>query len=383
MTGGGSGGHITPILAVADELKKQKPGVHLVYVGQSGDKFGDIPKNHEQIDEVYFVSAGKFRRYNGEKWRLFFDFKTIWLNLKDFLHFLTGIKQSYRLLKKLKPAVIFTPGGFVGVPVGLAAALLKIPFITHDLDAVPGLANRINARWAAAHAVAMPPENYKYPKNKTFYVGVPVSDLYKKVTLTTQTEYRRGLKIPSDAKVVCVTGGGLGADRLNQSIVNISPQLLEHYPNLFLIHIAGRNHDKSITDLYNKKLNSDQQKRLIVKGFIPDLYRYSAASDVIVTRAGATTLAEFAMQWRACVVVPNPVLTGGHQIKNAQYLAEQGAVKIVNEDELKDDNSIILTPIKELLDFSDRRLKLAETLGSLAKADAASKLAKLILANAK
>ena len=121
----------------------------------------------------------------------------------------------------------------------------------------------------------------------------------------------------------------------------------------------------------------------MVKGFVPDLYRYSAASDVIVTRAGATTLAEFAMQWRACVVVPNSVLTGGHQIKNAQYLAEQGAVKIVNEEELKDNSSKLLIPIKELLDFSDRRLKLAETLGSLAKADAASKLAKLILANAK
>ncbi len=383
MTGSGSGGHITPILAVADELKKQNPNLRLVYVGQKGDKFADIPRNHEQIDEVCSVSAGKFRRYHGESWRQLFDFKTFWLNFRDFFRFLRGTWQSYRLIKKLNPAVIFTPGGFVGVPVGLAAAIRKTPFITHDLDAAPSLANRINAHWAAAHAVAMPVENYKYPKEKIHYVGVPVSNFYKKMTPNMQVEYRRGLKIPTDAKVVTITGGGLGADRLNRAVVNISAELFEHYPNLFLIHIAGRNHDQIIQDLYRNQLNPSQLKRLMVKGFVPDLYRYSAAADVIVTRAGANALAEFAMQHRACIVVPNPILAGGHQVKNAKYLAEQGAVKIVSEDEIKTSLVSLLKPIRELLDFREQRESLAKKLGALAKPKAAAELAALLLRNAK
>ena len=383
LTGGGSGGHITPILAVADELKKQNPTVQLVYIGQSGDKFADIPSNHEQIDEVYLVKAGKFRRYLGEGWRHFFDLKTIWLNFRDFFRFLFGTWQSYSLLKKIKPAAIFTPGGFVGVPVGLAAALKKIPFITHDLDATPGLANRINARWAVAHAVAFPAEYYKYPKESTHYVGVPVSDEYKKVTPALKTQYRRGLKISNDAKVVCVTGGGLGADRLNRAVVDISAALFGQYPNLFLIHIAGRDHDKEIHNLYEKQLNSSALKRLIVKGFVNDLYRYSASADVIVTRAGATTLAEFAMQHLPCIVVPNPILSGGHQTKNAQHLAEQGAIELISENEIKKNPANLLAPIKKLLDYSDKRTNLGDKLGALAKADAAAKLANLILKNAK
>ena len=383
MTGGGSGGHITPILAVADELKRQNPTVRLVYIGQIGDKFADIPSNHEQIDEVYLVKAGKFRRYHGERWRHFFDLKTIWLNFRDFFRFLFGTWQSYSLLKKIKPAAIFTPGGFVGVPVGLAAALKKIPFITHDLDATPGLANRINARWAVAHAVAFPAEYYKYPKESTHYVGVPVSDEYKKVTPALKTQYRQGLKIPNDAKVVCVTGGGLGADRLNRAVVDISAALFGQYPNLFLIHIAGRDHDQEIQNLYEKQLNSNALKRLIVKGFVNDLYRYSASADVIVTRAGATTLAEFAMQHLPCIVVPNPILSGGHQTKNAQHLAEQGAIELISEADIKKNSANLLASIKKLLDYSDKRTNLGDKLGTLAKADAAAKLASLILKNAK
>jgi UDP-N-acetylglucosamine--N-acetylmuramyl-(pentapeptide) pyrophosphoryl-undecaprenol N-acetylglucosamine transferase len=146
-----------------------------------------------------------------------------------------------------------------------------------------------------------------------------------------------------------------------------------------LIHIAGRNHDQTIQDLYNKQLKSDQLNRLLVKGFVPDLYRYSAAADVIVTRAGATTLAEFAMQQRACIVVPNPMLTGGHQTKNAKILSAKGAIKLVSENDIKNDDSNLFNAIKRLLDFSDERTKLARTLGQLAIPDAAEKLAKLIL----
>src|SRR3990167_7210097 len=124
LTGGGSGGHITPLLAVADELKKQRPNLTLVYIGQRGDKLADIPAKHHSIDKVYTVRAGKFRRYHGEGWRQLLDLLTFGKNVRDFFLVLIGLWQSYWILKKLKPVALFVKGGYVGVPVGLAAAWL-------------------------------------------------------------------------------------------------------------------------------------------------------------------------------------------------------------------------------------------------------------------
>ncbi len=350
--------------------------MHLVYIGQKGDKLADIPASHPSIDAVYTVRAGKFRRYHGEGLRQVLDLPTLFKNVRDFFFVIIGIVQSYLLLKKLHPAAIFTPGGFVGVPVGIAASRQHIPFITHDLDAVPGLANRINARWAVAHAVALPPEVYDYPKDKTFYVGVPVSDKYEPVTPRLQSEYRKGLGIEADAKVLCVTGGGLGAERLNTSVAKIALELLHHYPNLVILHIAGRKNEADLLKLYSKLLPMEMQGRVVVKGFVNDLYRYSAAADVVVARAGATNLAEFALQRRACIIVPNPQLTGGHQVKNAQQLEKAGAIKMITEDEVEQQ---LLPSIRDLFDFSDKRRDLGQALGTFAKPDATRKLAELIL----
>ena len=160
VTGGGSGGHITPILAVADEIKKAHPDSKIIYIGQKGDTFADIVAENMLIDEVRSVSAGKFRRYNGEGLKQLLDFKTIWLNVRDAFRVIKGFWECNKLLSTIKPDVVFCKGGFVGVPVGLAAARLKIPYLTHDSDAIPGLANRIISRWAAKHAVALDPELY-------------------------------------------------------------------------------------------------------------------------------------------------------------------------------------------------------------------------------
>src|SRR5579883_1409738 len=122
LTGGGSGGHITPILAVAEAIKRGQPDIRLVYVGFIGDKLADIPKQSPYIDEVRQVRAGKFRRYHGQGWRQWFDIPTDLKNLRDAWFTLLGTWQSYRLLGKLKADAILMRGGFVGVPVGLAAA---------------------------------------------------------------------------------------------------------------------------------------------------------------------------------------------------------------------------------------------------------------------
>jgi UDP-N-acetylglucosamine--N-acetylmuramyl-(pentapeptide) pyrophosphoryl-undecaprenol N-acetylglucosamine transferase len=177
VTGAGSGGHITPVLAVAHELKKLSPESTLMYIGQRGDALGDVPAEDKNIDQSYTVRAGKFRRYHGEGIKQVFDVVTLYKNLRDVIFVLIGLWQSFWLLGRLHPDVIFIKGGFVGVPVGLMAALRGIPYVTHDSDAVPGLANRIIARWARLHAVGLPKEVYAYPPAKTVTVGVPSAQL--------------------------------------------------------------------------------------------------------------------------------------------------------------------------------------------------------------
>jgi UDP-N-acetylglucosamine--N-acetylmuramyl-(pentapeptide) pyrophosphoryl-undecaprenol N-acetylglucosamine transferase len=294
-----------------------------------------------------------------------------------------GIWQSFWLLKKLKPSAIFIKGGFVGVPVGLVAGWLKIPYITHDSDALPGLANRLIAKRAHAHAVGGPKQAYNYPAHKTYEVGVPLNSQYKPVTYQLQNEYRKGLGISSDVRVICVTGGGLGAKRLNDSVAKVVPSLLQHYPSLVVLHVAGRDHEASLAKNYKDKLSEEHYKQVIVKGFVNDLYRYSAAADLVICRAGATQLAELAIQKKAAVVVPNPILTGGHQTKNAQLLDQAGAVKVVTEEEISKNPKALYEVVRDLLDHHEKRHELAKKMGMLAKPDAAQHLADIILEIAK
>lgn len=382
MTGGGSGGHITPILAVAHELKQLRPDCQIIYVGQRGDALGDVPAQDPNIDAVYTVRAGKFRRYHGEGLRQLLDLPTTLKNGRDGAYVAMGIGQSYRLLKQLQPQVVFVKGGFVGVPVGLAAARLGIPYITHDSDAIPGLANRLIARWAARHAVALPREIYQYPANKTVTVGVPISHKYQPADEATRKRLRRQLGLEAYDKLLLVTGGGLGAQRLNEAVIANAPDLLACYPGLAIVHLAGRAQVVDVREKYNKALKVADHGRVIVHGFVANLYDYGAAADVVITRAGGTSIAEFAAQAKACVVVPNPLLTGGHQLKNAQALVERDAIKVVDEAALAADPQALAVALRPLLDDPQAAERLGRQLHSMAQPDAARRLAMVLLEEA-
>lgn len=383
LTGGGSGGHVTPILAVAAELKRRQPRARLIYIGQTGDNFGAIVAEDSHIDHSYTVRAGKFRRYHGEGLRQLLDISTLLKNIRDFFYVLAGIMQSRKLLKALQPDVIFVKGGFVGVPVGLAAAQLHIPYITHDSDAVPGLANRIIARWATWHAVALPKEAYSYPANKTVTTGIPVRDDFVPVTAALRKQYRAHSKVPEKAKLLFVIGGGLGAQRINQAVAEAMPHLLGEFRDLYVVHGTGQANEAEVVRIYDERLNEAEQGRTRVLGFIPDVHVYSGAADVIITRAGATNLAEFARQGKACIVIPSPFLTGGHQIKNAQYLADHGAALVLDETELTDDPNRLARQVSALLTDKKRQQQLSEQLATFAKPNASQDLAELLLDTAK
>lgn len=377
VTGGGSGGHIMPILAVAAALKETRSDIRVVYIGQKGDRLADVPAGSTVIDEVYAVRAGKFRRYHGMGLRQTFDPITALLNLRDLVYIGVGFLQSIRLMRRLSPDVIFTRGGYVSVPVALAGALCRVPFITHDSDSTPSLANRIIARWARLHAVALPIELYPYPKNKTMMVGVPIAQEYQPVTPAVLASSRRAVDISTARDMLLVTGGGNGAHRLNQIILQNAGVLLKRHPQLIIVHIAGRALAADLSKQYNGAVPIAVRPRVIVKDFVSDLYNYSAAADVIIARGGATNLAEFAAQAKACVIIPSPQLIWN--VRNADVLAKRGAILQLSEDQAEQEGRVAAL-VSDLLNDAAKRGGLAERLHILARPEAAHDLAEILVA---
>lgn len=376
LCGGGSGGHITPLVAVGSELRKRHgKGVRLVYIGEKNGKFRTIAENSGIFDECRYVFAGKLRRYHGESLiRRLTDFKTIFLNIRDVFLLGLGVFQAYFLIKKLRPDVILLKGGYVCVPVAFSANLNHIPMMTHDSDALPGLSNRLAARYAKYHATAMPPKYYNYPRDSIREVGVPVDQRFHVYSSQELSRVKKELSIDENSQVLLITGGSNGARRLNDWIIEILPELLDSLPNLYVLHHIGIGNE----DQYDG-LHEAYRDRITVFDLTNKLYDFSAISDVIVTRAGATTMAEFAAQKKACVVVPNPDLTGGHQLKNAKVFSDNKAAVIIQESQLKESVTVLETEIKKLLEDEKIRAQLGESLGAMIpKKPAAVQLADLL-----
>lgn len=375
LIGGGSGGHITPLLAVAHELKRLKPDVQLVGICEKQAKFVRLYKEDKAIDRVFQVRAGKYRRYAGQSWdEKLLDVKTLLLNIRDVGRTGVGYIEARKLIKELKPDIMVIKGGFVGVPMGLAAAKLGVPFITHDSDSTPGLANRIISKWALRHATGMPAELYDYPKEATIYTGIPISKEYKKLNGSLKATYRDQLKLGSCRFIVTVTGGSQGGSQLNSDMLKIIPTLMQKYPGLGIVHVAGPLHEHEVAKAYAEKVSPQDFQRIIVKGFTDELHVCTGAADVVVSRASATSLAELSLQSQAVIVVPG-MLADGHQEKNAGYLDKLGAVKQVKYS----DALALQSAIEELLDNPVKRADLADKLHLLAKPQAARDLAQLAL----
>ena len=350
-----------------------------MFIGQKGDPFGMRLEGSQIIDESIFISAGKFRRYHGEGWKQLLDVPTLFKNFLDFFKFLIGSIQAYSVLGKIKPDIIFIKGGYIGVPVGLAAAMRKIKYITHDSDTMPGLANRIIAKWALMHATGMPSEFYDYPKEKTTYVGVPISTEYSRVDEKTQKAFKKKLGFDDSDKIVLFTGGGLGSKVLNDSLMAIAPELLSSDKKINLINVAGNENVEQVRKALQDKLSKDEISRITIKGFVTDLHKYSGAADLIISRAGATNVAEFAAQAKPCIIIPSPYLVGGHQIKNAESLEKIKAIEVIGEVELQNNPKILLDKIIELLGSHSKREELSNSLHKIAKLNASKDLAKLII----
>lgn len=370
MAGGGTGGHVMPLLAVAAALKRQCNDCRLVYVGERGGSYDGIVRQSGLFEAVYLIRAGKFRRYHGESWRQrLFDLKTLTLNMVDLWRFVVGLFEAWSLLGRLRPAAVFLKGGYVGVPVGLAAGWLKIPLLTHDSDAVAGLANRLVSRYACWHATAMPADYYPYPAIRVQTVGVPVAPDYRRITPSQVAKAKQSIKVPSDKLMLLVTGGSSGSLAINRAIRLCVDKLLADHPQLWLVHQVGRG-KMTVYDGY-------KHPRIKVCQFLSPMNLYMSAADIVICRGSATTLAELGHLEKAAVVIPSPHLAAGHQLKNADWLHRNRAAIVLPESQLNGPSLPAI--IDRLVRSPAERQRLAKRLAAITQPDAADRLARLIL----
>lgn len=379
LIGGGSGGHITPLLAVAREIKHIDHKAELISVCEKGSRFASLYHDSKDIDKSYQITAGKYRRYAGQsRLQKLLDVETIALNFRDLFRLTKGYFEASRLLKKERPDAILIKGGFVAVPLGLAAARRKIPFITHDSDSSPGLANRIISRWAVMHATGMPAELYNYPAESTVYTGIPISESFSKVSASDKKKFRQTVGLDGAKTVVTVIGGSQGGMQLNEDMVKAVTGLMSELDDLGVLHIAGDSHSAGVRSAYRKLLDKKQMDKVIVKGFVNNPAAYTGAADIIVSRASATAVAELAAQKKAVIVVPGN-LADAHQHKNAEYLESKGAAMFVAGGDLPS----LKSSLAELIADPGLCGKLAANLHELAKPSAANELAALVVGLAK
>ncbi len=322
---------------------------------------------------VEAIWAGKLRRYNNLSiWRQLIRPDIVFPNLRDSVRIGLGFVQSCVKLVTWRPDVIFLKGGFVCLPVGVAARLLRIPFVIHDSDAHPGLTNRILAKWATAIATGAPLKHYNYPANRARYVGIPVSDDCRRHSLSEQIDFKRLLGFDETRPLVVVTGGGLGAKRINDAVVRALGDLLR-FTNVLLV--SGSAQYDELASL----VPHDQPTKFQLQAFLTPLTSAFAAADVVLARAGATTLLELSAMAKPTVLVPNGYLTGGHQLKNAAVYAEKNAAIIIDEHELDNNPSLLVQVLKPLVHDRNELDRLSRTIYEYARPNAAQDTAEMIL----
>jgi len=374
--GGGSGGHVTPVAAIAKEVKLRQSKAVLrfwtdrKFAGQARPLMG-------QLDDripVSTIISGKLRRFHHMSlMQHLLSPELMLLNTRDSLLVFIGFVESLFKLIVWRPDVIFTKGGYVCLPVGMAARVLAIPLVIHDSDAHPGLTNRVLSRWAKRIATGAPLEYYDYPAAKSQYVGIPIASDFHKLNQQERDNAREEWGITPGERLIVITGGGLGAKRINEASVKVIDDLMD-LGNVVLI--TGTDQYDEINNMVPK-----DDKRIQVHAFVTvGIASLFGAADVVVTRAGATTILELASVGVPTVLIPNARLTGGHQLKNAAVYSDADAVKVVDEDSIVDNPGLITKAIRDIFSNSDKTKQMTKRFSKFAKPHATNKMTDIILA---
>lgn len=306
MTGGGTAGHVNPNLALVPKLRQLS--YEISYIGSKKGIEKDIIG---KTDIPYFsISSGKLRRY--------FDMK----NFTDPFKVGTGFLQSIRILRKEKPDIVFSKGGFVSVPVVAAASFLKIPVLAHESDLTPGLANKLASRFVDRLLVTFPDTVEKIGE-KAILVGSPIREaLYK----GDGNKAKEAAGFTEDKPVLLVMGGSIGSLRINQSLRKILPELLATFN---VIHLCGKNNlDESLS-----KTKGYKQYEYVVD----EMKDILNAADLVVSRAGSNSIFEFLALRLPNLLIPlSRGASRGDQIENAESFYKSGYSMVLVEEELTD-----------------------------------------------
>lgn len=314
LTGGGTAGHIYPALALAEKL--QADGWHVLFAGTPGG-----------VEARLAPEAGlPFQAFNASG----FDRSRPYTLITGVTRIAVSTHRALKWLKQVQPQVVVGFGGYVSIPVVRAAEKLGVPVVVHEQNSVMGLANKAAARHATAVCLTYEGTREQVPGSAQVQVtGNPVRQA---VLATSRAQARQALGIPEDATLLLVFGGSLGARHINQAMVPLKEALLAR-PNLYVMHIAG---PKQLADTQDAlRLTPDEQARYQLLGYQDRMPEALAAADVIVSRAGATSLAEISALGIPAVLVPFPYATADHQTTNAQAWVDSGAAFMVPDADVE------------------------------------------------
>lgn len=305
LTGGGTAGHVIPHIALIPKL--EDAGYKVYYIGSYNGIERDLISDKTNI-EYHGISSGKLRRY--------FSLE----NFSDQFKILKGLSQARKILKKIKPDVLFSKGGFVSVPVVVAASMLKIPVVIHESDITSGLANKLSLPFCTTMCTTFE-DAAKKAGDKGVHTGSPVR---MSIMKGKPADGRKICGFDKEKPIVLIMGGSLGAMALNECIDSSIDELTQKYQ---IIHLRGaKNINSELTDVKGYKQFE------YVKEELPHLLK---AADVIVSRAGANAIFEFAAINKPMLLIPLPLAASrGDQILNAKYFEEKGYARVLDQEDL-------------------------------------------------
>lgn len=317
LTGGGTAGHVTPNIALLPHLKSK--GYEISYIGS----YDGIEKKLIADYEIpyYGISTGKLRRY--------FDPK----NFTDPFRVIKGFNEAKKILKEIKPDVIFSKGGFVSVPVVRAAATLKIPCIIHESDMTPGLANKLCIPVAQKICCNFPETLSNLPEGKAVLTGSPIREELKAGNKLAACEV---CGFTTNKPVIMVIGGSLGSAAINKAVREALPGLLEDFQ---VVHICGKE------KIDNLLLTTKGYKQFeYLKAELKDMF---AMADLVISRAGANAICEILALKKPNLLIPLPSSSSrGDQLLNAASFKAQGYSMVIEEDELT--KELLISKVQEL-----------------------------------
>jgi len=354
LSGGSTGGSVTPLLSVATELKKREKNIDFLFIG-----------TRKGLPERFLVkTAGlKYQGIYSGKLRRYFS----WQNFLDPFKILIGFFQSFFILLKYRPDVIFAAGGFVSVPLIWAGFFLGIPSIIHQQDIEPSLSNKLTSCFAKKITVSFEKSLNDFPKTKTILTGSPVrKEILLGGLLGRKEKAIKRFNLEFNLPTILVIGGGTGSEKINQLIFSIIPQLVEFCQ---VIHLTGgKTKGQQITH------RRYHQYEFLTEE-MADAY---AIADLVISRAGMGVLTELAALAKPAIIIPMPE---SHQEANALYFAKNKAIILLNQTELTPE--IFFPKIKKVLNSQELLFNLSQNISSLAQKKAGEKIAEIISSCAK